>query len=63
MAYNLLVSPAQLERIHEALKRMDREEPLTAEQLKDYNLECLTDCIEATLAVFPDDNMVHGICL
>lgn len=63
MAYNLLVSAAQLERIALACEKLDQSQPLTAEQLKDPNLEFLTSTLDTTLSHPADDKMLHGICL
>lgn len=63
MAYQLLVSRAQLTRITLACKLLDQSQPLTDEEMDDPNLELLSDTLEATLEHPDTDDVLHGICL
>lgn len=61
--YELIVSPAQLARICEALQAYDIICPLDFEEVEDPNLEYLTRSLVATLLEPAGDGTSHGICL
>jgi len=62
MAYQLMVSKAQLKAIITALK-VTPPTPTDGKGLDEDNLTYLLGALEDTIQEPEDDNMIHGICI